>query len=259
MKKQTIKQLVLTSFCWASVSANADTLTLLDQNFDAGIPASAQTLGGSAVNLRSGTDTINTYNSGNPLQRFSLASGTTFFNDSASNKFLVMGDDSGQLAGNPTSGTFGLAVPFALAHGTTDITVSFDWVFSAFVLGGANGSTDRFNVGISGAGFDINTPLATTVTLLDQSIPSAGKLYGPDSVTLAVAGLGAADANGKYWLSFGLLENTGTNPTTNSAVGIDNIKITAHVAPVPLPTAIWTFLSSFMGLLALGKRNRPVA
>ncbi|MEQ1621417.1 MAG: hypothetical protein ABL919_08425 [Methylococcales bacterium] len=46
-----------------------------------------------------------------------------------------MGDDSGQLAGSPTAGAFGFAMPFTLAAGTTDITVSFDWVFSAFLLG----------------------------------------------------------------------------------------------------------------------------
>ncbi|MCQ8127451.1 hypothetical protein [Methylomonas rivi] len=254
IKKTLLAGLMLGAFSWSS--AQAETVTLLDENFDAGMPSSAQTLG-TSVNLRSGTDTINTYNAGNPNQRFSLAAGTTFFNNSATNKFLVMGDDSGQLAGSPSDGTFGFATPFSLASGTTDITVGFDWVFSAFVLGGTGGSTDRFKVGIGGAGFDINSPLTTSVTVLDQSIASVGKVYGPDSVTLAVASLGAADANGQYWLSFGLFENTGTNPTTNSAVGIDNLTITANVAPVPVPAAVWTFLSGFMGLLALGKRNRP--
>ena len=255
--KMLVAGLMLGAFGWSS--AQADTVTLLDQNFDAGMPGAAQTLGGGSVNLRAGTDTVNTYNAGNPNQRFSMATGTTFFNNSATNKFLVMGDDSGQLAGSPDNGTFGFALPFALANGATDITVSFDWVFSAFVLGGTGGSTDQFKVGISGASFNINSPLNTSLTILNQSIPSAGKLYGPDTVNLAVASLGAADANGQYWLSFGLFENTGTNPTTNSGVGIDNIKITANVAPVPVPAAVWTFLSGFMGLLALSKRNRLAA
>lgn len=226
MKQLFIKKTLLASLMLGTISissAQATTVTLLDQNFDAGMPVSAQTLGAGSVNLRSGTDTINTYNAGNPNQRFSIVSGTTFFNNSVTNKFLVMGDDSGQLAGSPDKGTFGFATPFSLASGTTDITVSFDWVFSAFVLGGTGGSTDQFKVGISGTSFNINSPLTTSVTVLDQSIASFGKVYGPDSVTLAVASLGAADANGQYWLSFGLIENTGTNPTTNSAVGIDNI------------------------------------
>jgi hypothetical protein len=211
--------------------------------------------------LRLGTDATNTYNAGNPNQRFALTAADVnfFLPATAANKYLVMGDSSGQLAGSPSAGTFGFAMPFTLTSGTTDITVSFDWVFSAFVLGGTGGSTDQFKVGISGAGFDINSPLAASVTILDQSIPSTGKLYGPDTVNLAVASLGAADVNGNYWLSFGLFENTGTNPTTNSGVGIDNIKITANVAPVPVPAAVWTFLSGFMGLLALGKRKRLTA
>jgi hypothetical protein len=249
IKKTLLASLMLGALSWSS--AQAETVTLLDENFDAGMPVSAQTLGGGSVNLRAGTDSINTYNAGNPNQRFSLAANTTFFDKSAGNQFLVLGDDSGQLAGNPTTGTFGIATPFSLASGITDITVSFDWVFSAFVLGGTGGSTDQFKVGISGASFDINSPLTTFANVLDQSIASFGKVYGPDSVTLAVASLGAADVNGQYWLSLGLLENVGTNPTTNSAVGIDNIKITANVAPVPVPGAVWLFGTAlgFTGLL----------
>ena len=253
IKKTLLASLILGAFSIAS--AQATTVTLLDQNFDAGMPGAAQTLG-TSVNLRSGTDSINTYNAGNPNQRFSLAAGTTFFNNSAANKFLVMGDDSGQLAGSPSDGTFGFATPFSLESGTTDITVSFDWVFSAFVLGGTGGSTDQFKVGIGGASFNINAPLTTSVTVLDQSIASFGKVYGPDSVTLAVASLGAADANGQYWLSFGLFENTGTNPTTNSGVGIDNIKITANVAPVPVPAAVWLFGSALVGFVGLPRRKQ---
>lgn len=255
-------------------SAHAESVTLLDENFDDATNASIQSLlssnpsslptgttwssSGSAnsVNLRLGTDSINTYNAGNPLQRFALtvADVNFFLPATTANKFLVMGDDSGQLAGSPTSGTFGFAMPFTLASGATDITVSFDWVFSAFLLGSATPDTDQFKVGIGGQSFSIATPLVTHATVLDQSIYSSGKTYGPDSITLAVASLGATDTNGQYWLSFGFFENASSS--VNSAVGIDNIKITANVAPVPVPTAVWTFLSGFMGLLALHKRKR---
>ena len=275
IKKTLFASLMVSAFSLSS--AYADTVTLLDENFDDATNASIQSLlssnpsslptgtawssSGSAnsVNLRLGTDSINTYNAGNPLQRFALTAADVnfFLPATAANKFLVMGDDSGQLAGAPTAGTFGFAMPFTLASGATDITVSFDWVFSAFLLGSATPDTDQFKVGIGGDGFSIATPLATHATVLDQSIYSSGKTYGPDSVTLAVASLGAADANGQYWLSFGFFENASSS--VNSAVGIDNIKITANVAPVPVPTAVWTFLSGFMGLLALGKRNRQAA
>jgi hypothetical protein len=262
--------LLLSTF--STVSAHAETVTLLDENFDDGSNTSIQSLLSSnptalptgtlwsstatanSVNLRLGTDSINTYNAGNPLQRFALSAGSNFFLPATSaNKFLVMGDDSGQLAGSPSSGTFGFATPFTLASGATDITISFDWVFSAFLLG-SGGDTDQFKVGIGGNGFSINAPLTATATVLDQSIAISGKTYGPDSVNLAVSSLGAADANGQYWLSFGYFENSSSQ--TNGAVGIDNIKITANVAPVPLPAATWSFLTGFMGLLALGKRKR---
>lgn len=253
MEKRALKvTLVIASLNLAIASAQAQTVSLLDENFDTGLPGSAQTIGGNSVNLRAGTDAINTYNAGNPYQRFSIASGTTFFNNSVSNQFLVLGDNSGQLAGSPSSGTFGYATSFSLANGTTDITVSFDWVFSEF---GSGGDSDQFQVGVTGNGFDINAPLTTNHSLLRQLLTNNGKVYGPTTLNIAVSNLGAADANGNYWLSFGLFENASSN---NSAVGIDNIKITANVAPVPLPAAVWSFLTGFMGWLALCKR-KPLA
>lgn len=75
--------------------------------------------------MRLGTDTINTYNASNPYQRFSFASGTTFFNpNTAINKFLVLGADSGQLAGSPDNGTFGFAMPFSVAAGALESIIN---------------------------------------------------------------------------------------------------------------------------------------
>ncbi len=260
--------LMATAFCFATASAHAAT-TVLDENFDDGTNATIESLlssnptslptgttwfstsNANAVNLRLGTDTINTYNAGNPYQRFSFAAGTTFFNpNTAANKFLVLGDDSGQLAGSPDKGTFGFAMPFSVAAGTTDVSFSFDWVFKAF----GTGDTDRFVAGVAGNGFDISNPMNLGYNLVDQSITSQGALQGPANVTTALSNLGSADSNGYYYLVFGLLENNGS-PTTNSAVGIDNINVSA----VPLPAAVWTFLAGFMGLLALGRRKQNIA
>lgn len=267
--KSLLTGLMASAFCFATVSAHATTTTLLDENFNdatnttiqsllssnpASLPTGttwSSTTNANSVNLRLGSDAINTYNG---LQRFALTSGTNFFLPATTaNKFLVMGDDSGQLAGSPTAGTFGFATPFALAAGTTDITVSFDWVFSAFLLG-SGGDTDQFSVGITGNGFNINTPLVNNNAVLNQSIAVSGKAYGPTSLNIAVASLGQADANGQYWLNFGYLENTSSQ--TNGAVGIDNIKITANVAPVPVPGAVWLLGSGLAGLLGLQRRKQ---
>jgi len=267
--KPLLTGLMATAFCLGTASAHATTTTLLDENFDdatnttiqslltsnpASLPTGttwSSTTNANSVNLRLGTDSINTYNG---LQRFALTSGTNFFLPAtAANKFLVMGDDSGQLAGSPTAGTFGFATPFTLAAGTTDITVSFDWVFSAFLLG-SGGDTDQFNVGIAGNGFNIASPLTNNNSVVNQSINISGKAYGPANVNILASSLGAPDANGKYWLSFGYLENTSSQ--TNGAVGIDNIKITANVAPVPVPGAVWLLGSGLAGLLGLQRRKQ---
>lgn len=284
MKQLFIKKTLLASLMLGIISissAQATTVTLLDENFDDTTNTTIQSLlssnpsslptgttwsstgNASAVNLRLGSDTINTYNAGNPFQRFGSSSNPNYFLPAtAANKFLIMGDDSGQLAGSPTAGTFGFATPFSLASGTTDITVSFDWVFSVFPLNTTIADTDQFKVGITGNGFSITSPLTSVASILNQSITATSatggnKLYGPTSINIAVANLGQADANGQYWLSFGYLEANASN-NNNGAVGIDNIKITANVAPVPLPAAAWPFLSGFMGLAALSKRKRLV-
>ncbi len=252
-------------------AAGAAPVTLLDENFDDGTNTTIQSLlssnpgalptgttwssttTASAVNLRLGTDTINTYNSGNPYQRFALATGSNFFTPATSaNKFLVMGDDSGQLAGSPTAGTFGFALPFTLPSGTTDITVAFDWVFSAFLFG-SPADTDQFVVGVAGNGYNISAPLTTAYSVVNQSITGNGKVYGPANLTIPVGSLGAADSNGKYWLSFGYLENASS--ATNGAIGVDNIKITADVAAVPVPAAVWLFGSALAGMGIIGRRK----
>jgi len=270
LNKPLLSGLVASAFYIAISSAHAST-TLLDVNFDgitstsatpvstvlAQLPTGTQwssTTAASAVNLRTGTDAINTYNSGNPLQRFALSSGTNFFLPAtATNNFLVLGDDSGQLAGSPTAGTYGFATPFTLAAGTTDITVSFDWVFSAFLLG-SGGDTDQFKVGIAGNGFNIASPLINNNAVVNQSINISGKAYGPANVNILASSLGAPDANGKYWLSFGYLENASSQ--TNGAVGIDNIKITANVSAVPVPGAVWLLGSGLAGLVGLQRRKQ---
>lgn len=272
-----ISALVAGSFMLGTSAAQATNVTLLDVNFDgitstsavsvssllANLPNGTQwssTTNANDVNLRTGADAINTYNAGNPLQRFSITPGGNYFLPATTaNNFLVMGDTSGQLAGSPTAGTFGFALPFALVNGTTDITVTFDWVFSVFPLNTTIADTDQFKVGVSGNGYSVSSPLSVTTQIVNQSITATtatggNKYHGPTTVTLSLASLGAADGNGEYWLSFGYFEANASN-NNNGAVGIDNIKITANVAPVPVPGGIWLMGSALLGMTAIGRKK----
>lgn len=261
-----------------SLSAHADTATLVHETFDSATNATVQsilasnpgalasgtswssTTGAGSVNLRLGTDAINGYNPGNPYQRFSFGpSGSSYFLPAtAANKFLVMGDDSGQLAGGPYAGTFGYAIPFLLPGNTSSVSISFDWVFKAFKLN-TDTSSDRFVAGIVGNGFSIANPQALTNIIVDQSLTAPGAAQGPASMTFSAVSLGQADTNGKYWLVFGLLENTpDVAQATNSAVGLDNISVTANIAAVPEPETYALMLAglSLMGFVARRRQQR---
>jgi hypothetical protein len=98
-------------------------------------------------------------------------------------------------------------------------------VFSAF--GTPTTTADQFVVGVIGSGYNVNSPLTVTKAVIDQSNVGNAKYSGTSATTytLTTAELGEADANGKYWLSFGLNESSTATP--DSAVGIDNIKVIA--------------------------------
>lgn len=259
--------------CFVTFSAQAST-TLLDENFDDGTATTIQSLlssnpaslptgtawssttNANAVNLRLGTDAINTYNSGNPYQRFSFASGTAFFNSAATSRFLVLGDDSGQIAGNPAAGTFALAMPFTVSAGATSVNFSYDWVFKTFGMGG----TDRFVAGVAGADFNIASPFSLSYLLTDQSFNTEplsggvanGAAQGPANISVNASSLGAPDANGQYYLVFAVQEDVWQ---ANAAVGIDNVMVTS----VPEPETYAMMLAGLGLVGGIARRRKALA
>lgn len=276
MTKQTIKlSLAVAGLCMATITAQAQTVTLLDENFDdvtgmnlattvrpvsSVISDAPNPLPGALWSASTGTnDNVGIRRTDNNINANLTNSFGSFFPVSSTNKFLVIGDQVGPNTGVANSGVFGFALPFSLPTGTTNIVVSFNWAFAGDDSSTATGIEDLFTVSIAGSGFSINNPISLSNTLLSKSSSNASNFlqYGLGGGAVVPASLPAAAMGNLYYLVFGLSEHA--NTATNSAIGIDNIKITANVAPVPVPAAVWTFLGGFMGLLALGKRNRPAA
>ncbi|MCS6787046.1 MAG: hypothetical protein NZ524_08465, partial [Thiobacillaceae bacterium] len=152
----------------------------------------------------------------------------------ATNHFLVIGDDTGNLGGSPNGGggtsssLMRLTFPFATLtlHHVTYLTVAFDYVFDA----NNTNNPDDFLV-------DLILADNSVVNLLTHTAPSAST-RGSFNTTYNWSSFSAAPVA----LRFSLTEYGGNG---SSAVGLDNIKVQA----IPEPGAL-ALLG--MGLLALG-------
>jgi hypothetical protein len=153
-----------------------------------------------------------------------------FFGSSA-NKFLVLGDDSGNLSGDPNGGTTSgsslmqIDFPLFAAQGAPLwLTIEFDYAFDA---NNTNNSDD----------FWVELVLAdnSTISLLNHTAPS-DTTRGTFSTMIAFPSVAPTA------LRFKLKEYAGTG---SSAVGIDNIAVRA----IPEPASLALF---GLGLLGLG-------
>jgi hypothetical protein len=162
-----------------------------------------------SFNVRNGINPIDQDN--NPFSTFGDSDFDNRFGSSA-NKFLVIGDDSGDLSGNPNGGVvrngsslMQIDFPLSATHGTPKwLTIEFDYVFDA---NNTSNSDD----------FWVELVLAdnSTIPLLSHNSPSAGTrgtffLTIPYPHVLPVC------------LRFSLREFAGAG---SSAVGIDNIAV----------------------------------
>jgi hypothetical protein len=223
-----------------SFGQTAQATVLLDENFNDNaadyLPNVFGEATAAAINIRLGNNQINT----------SGDSGFDSFFAATPNRFLVIGDNTGNIGGEPngqpsftlTEAVFDLGV---LGAGQHRLVISFDYAFDTNQEPGTAGtsSDDYFSVELLAGAFQ-ETVLSFDGVL--QNDPSRkGHFNEVRDITLASAS--------NVSLAFGLLENPGTG---SSAAGIDNLK----VAELPEPGSLALFS---MGLIGLGFARRGKA
>ena len=197
-----------------------------------GLPDGANGIRGSSgtnasrVNIR---DSLNGINAAD-----STGTGTTFsgFFDpsviSSVNQFLVLGDNDGAIYGtgtvSPGSGQSYLRLPFFVPAGTNQVAFSLDFAFE-----GVDESTTADDVVT--AKVTSETGSLSPVTLfsyISESSFGARKLAASE---LPVWSPLADQTNMFWWLEFELIE---AGNGTQSAVGLDNIRVSSVPVPTPL-------------------------
>ena len=218
---------------------------------------------GGLPNRRAGNNVINTA-TGN-------AGFNSFFNTSSSQGFAVLGDVSGNITGDPTSGISSISQSFTLplTQGGSpvtsyELTIRFQTVFD-----GDDSTTnvkDVFSVTLTGLSEELlkwtSDPLpncgpntsptcANSQLFYDSSIPPNPPPDPPKVRSNLLPGT--------YTLTFTLDEKAGTgNNLTNTAAGIDDVSITGRAFTsnsIPQPPILLLFGA---GLLAFRLVRKPV-
>jgi hypothetical protein len=167
------------------------------------------------------------------------------FNGFFDSKFLVLGDDFGQIGGNPSGAQEDTAIifSFTIPTGVSSIRVSFDYAFDG--RDESPTKTDHLAIAIFGAA----SPVVVQRFSSDTDLGIAGHFVGFFDVFTDL------DPNIQdYRLRFRLNETGSGGGPTNTAAGIDNVRV---AAVIPEPASALLLCAGLAGFVGMRRRAKP--
>jgi hypothetical protein len=226
-------------------AAVIDLLRVNFNNVDVGPTDGQVDIGVAAPFLPSVFDWDGTVNVRGEDNNINTLGGNNGFDGHFTSNFLVLGDAAGQIGGDPNEGMSRVRLSFVIPVNTIAIAVSFRSFFNGTDT--AVNRMDEFIVRVNDPGPEQNH--------LVRFQESPDDFCGCSGLQALFPVFNDADPStispGDYLLVFRLNED---GAGTNTAAGVDRIRVRAFVVPEP---GTWALLASGLILLALRAR-RPV-